>query len=289
MSNPNSTGARQAKRRKKLSQPGTLEDARALLWKALQRAEEVDTLPQGAAPKVLEFVELMERYRKSFNKGNLSQLTRELLAEIDFVGTARASAPTLASGDRKAKAVAHVIQSLENYEKREGPKASLLTYLNRLSLDTKSEEDEPQHHLGRVTMMTLHGSKGLEWKLVFMVGVEEDLLPHSGMQGELPNPEEERRLCYVGMTRARDRLVMTRASTRIKRGKEVPRTASRFLADIPEQLCEVVELAAIPVGPVTVKEKSFFANLREKLKTEKEPVNGSGSSSPAKPETGLDS
>jgi DNA helicase II / ATP-dependent DNA helicase PcrA len=244
------------------------------LWKALQRAEEVDTLPQGAAQKVVEFVELMERYRKSFNKGNLSALTRELLAEIDFVGTARASAPTLAAGDRKAKAVAHVIQSLENYEKREGPKASLLTYLNRLSLDTKSEEDEPQHHAGRVTMMTLHGSKGLEWKLVFMVGVEEDLLPHSGMQGELPNPEEERRLCYVGMTRARDRLVMTRASTRIKRGKEVPRTASRFLADIPEQLCEVVELAAIPVGPVTVKEKSFFANLRERLKTEKEPASG---------------
>jgi DNA helicase-2/ATP-dependent DNA helicase PcrA len=254
------------------------------LWMALERAAEIDTLPQGAAEKVLEFVELMARYRKAFNKGNLSHLTRELLKEIDFVGQARSNATTLAAGDRKAKAVAHVIQSLENYEKREGPKASLLTYLNRLSLDTKDEEDEPHHLAGRVTMMTLHGSKGLEWKLVFMVGVEEDLLPHSGMQGELPNPEEERRLCYVGMTRARERLVMTRATTRIKRGKEVPRTPSRFLADIPEQICEVIELAAIPVGPPTPKEQNFFSALRDRLKAEREAANpaGSGLDTPAR-------
>jgi DNA helicase-2/ATP-dependent DNA helicase PcrA len=241
------------------------------LWKAMERAAEIDTLPTGAAEKVLEFVSLIDRYRKAFNKGNLSHLTKELLKEIDFISAARAQAPTLASGDRKAKAVAHVIQSLEAYEKREGKKASLLTYLNRLSLDMKSDEDEPHHLSGRVTMMTYHGSKGLEWKLVFMVGVEEDLLPHSGMQGEAPNPEEERRLCYVGMTRARDRLVMTRAASRVKRGKEVPRTPSRFLSDIPEQLCEVVELAAIPVGPPSAKEQNFFASLRDRLKTAKGP------------------
>ncbi|MDP1821966.1 MAG: UvrD-helicase domain-containing protein [Archangium sp.] len=247
------------------------------LFEAMGRAAEVETLPKGAAEKLGEFVALIERYRKAFNKGNLSHLTRELLAEIQFIDSARASAPSLAAGDRKAKAVAHVIQSLEVYEKREGKKASLLTYLNRLSLDTKSDEEEPHHQAGRVTLMTLHGAKGLEWKLVFMVGVEEDLLPHSGMQGELPNPEEERRLCYVGMTRARDRLVMTRAATRIKRGKELARTPSRFLADIPEQLCDVVELAAIPVGPPTVKEQSFFSALRDRLKSEKEPVVAAGS------------
>ena len=247
------------------------------LWKALERADEIDTLPQGAAAKIAEFVALISRYRKGFDKGNLSALTRELLKEVDFIGNARAQAPSLAAGDRKSKAINQVVLSLEKYEKREGPKASLLTYLNRLSLDTKDEEDEHQHQSGRVTLMTLHGSKGLEWKLVFMVGLEEDLLPHSGMQGEPPNPEEERRLCYVGMTRARERLVMTRATTRIKRGKEMPRTPSRFLADIPEQLCEVIELDAIPVGPPTVKEQSFFANLRDRLKASKEGDKPAGS------------
>ncbi|PZR16632.1 MAG: DNA helicase UvrD [Archangium gephyra] len=238
------------------------------LWKALERSAEIDTLPHGAAEKVLGFVALMERYRGMFDKGNLSKVTSELLKEIDFMGNARANAPSLASGDRKAQAVKHVIQSLENYEKKEGPKASLLTYLNRLSLDTKDDEDEHQHLAGRVSMMTIHGSKGLEWKMVFVVGCEEDLLPHSGMQGEAPNPGEERRLCYVAMTRARDRLIMTRATTRVKRGKELPRTPSRFLGDIPEQLCEVIDMEAIPKGPPTPKEKNFFANLRERLKAE---------------------
>jgi DNA helicase-2/ATP-dependent DNA helicase PcrA len=246
------------------------------LWTALGRAAEVDTLPQGAAEKVAEFVALIERYRRAFNKGNLAAVTRELLGEIDFVGTARASAPSLAAGDRKAKAVAQVIDSLEAYEKREGPKASLLTYLNRLALDTRDEEDEPQHLAGRVTMMTLHGAKGLEWKLVFMVGLEEDLLPHSGMQGEPPNPQEERRLCYVGMTRARERLVMTRATQRIKRGREVPRTPSRFLADIPESLCEVIDIGAVPEGPPSEREQSFFASLRDRLKGAPAPPTSGG-------------
>lgn len=240
------------------------------LWEAMKRAAEIDTLPQGAAPKVSEFVALIDRYRRGFTKGKLSQVTRELLAEVDFVANARAQAATQASAERKGAAVSQVIESLEAYERREGQKASLLTYLNRLSLDAKSEEDEPKHIAGRVTLMTLHGAKGLEWRLVFMVGLEEDLLPHSGMQGEAPNPEEERRLCYVGMTRARERLVMTRAATRIRRGREVPRTPSRFLADIPEQLCEVIELGAAPVGPPTPKEQGFFASLRDRLKSEKE-------------------
>ena len=91
------------------------------LFEAMRRAAEVETLPKGAAEKLGEFVALIERYRKGFNKGNLAHLTRELLAEIQFVDSARASAPTLAAGDRKAKAVAHVIQSLEVYEKRDWP------------------------------------------------------------------------------------------------------------------------------------------------------------------------
>ncbi len=242
------------------------------LWQALGRIDEVPEVAESAKEKVRDFIALVERYRGSFSKGRLAEVTRELLQEIDFVGSARLHAASAASADRKAKAVAQVIDSLQAYEKREGPKAGLLTYLNRLALDTKDDDEDPAHTPGRVTLMTLHGAKGLEWRLVFLLGLEEDLLPHSGMQGELPNPEEERRLCYVGMTRAREKLVMTRASVRLKRGREVPRTPSRFLADVPEDLCEIIDLEAVPEGPPTVQEVNFFASLRERLKASAAPV-----------------
>jgi DNA helicase-2/ATP-dependent DNA helicase PcrA len=255
------------------------------LWKALAQAHEIPDVPQGAPEKVAEFLELVERYRKRFSKGNLAEVTRELFTEIDFVGAARSHAPSAASADRKAAAVGQVIDSLGAYERREGPKAGLLTYLNRLALDTKDEEDEAFRSIGRVTLMTLHGAKGLEWKLVFLMGLEEELLPHSGMQGELPNPEEERRLCYVGMTRARDQLVMSRATNRVRRGRDVPRTPSRFLQDIPEELCEIIDLDAIPAGPPTEKETNFFASLKERLKGQSTP--GTGGADPrARPQNG---
>jgi DNA helicase-2/ATP-dependent DNA helicase PcrA len=236
------------------------------LWEGLTRAEEAPDLPKGAAEHLGEFVAFIQRYRALLTRGNLASVTQALLDELDFVRLARAQATSLAAGDRKAKAVRQVVQSLEAFEKREGAKASLLTYLNRLSLDTRDEEDDPMPMAGRVTLMTLHAAKGLEWKLVFLIGLEEDLLPHSGMQGEPPNPEEERRLCYVGMTRARESLVMTRAVTRIRRGREVPRTPSRFLDDLPEDLCERIDLGAVPEGAPSAKEVNFFADLRAKLR-----------------------
>jgi DNA helicase-2/ATP-dependent DNA helicase PcrA len=235
------------------------------LWEVFKGAASVPGLPRGAPEKVAEFCALMERYRAQFSRGNLGQVTRELLKEIDFAAAARASTASAQAADRKVRAVDELIGSLDAFEQRNGTRAGLMEYLHRLSLDTREEEEEHQK-AAQVTLMTLHAAKGLEWKLVFLVGVEEDLLPHAGMQGEPPNPEEERRLAYVGMTRARERLVMTRAAARLKRGKLLPRTPSRFLADVPENLVDVVDLVGPPPGPPTGEEKKFFANLREKFK-----------------------
>jgi DNA helicase-2/ATP-dependent DNA helicase PcrA len=127
--------------------------------------------------------------------------------------------------------------------------------------------------------MTLHGAKGLEWRCVFLCGMEEGLLPHSGRgfddagaepraEGAL-NLEEERRLCYVGMTRARERLVLTRAAQRVKRGKPIPRTPSRFLEDVPAELLDVIDLEgpqqAAPKAVQEAKARSFFASMSDML------------------------
>ncbi|MFB1483045.1 ATP-dependent helicase [Corallococcus sp. RDP092CA] len=251
------------------------------LWTVMRRADTYEDLPPGAGGKVLEFVELVERYREAFAQTpRLSEATKMLLEEIGFREATRAKAPSGTAADKKLKGVDQVLTSLENFEKREGPKASLLTYLNRLSLDTRQEEEEIPGQNKRVTLMSLHASKGLEYRLVFFIGMEEDLMPHGGMQGEAQNLEEERRLCYVGITRAKEQLYLTRATTRVKRGKEVPRTPSRFLEDLPPEAIEVVDMDAPRQGPPDEKEKNFFANLKERFK--KPPAGGPGPGTPGR-------
>ncbi|MET0406009.1 MAG: UvrD-helicase domain-containing protein [Cystobacter sp.] len=243
------------------------------LWGAMERAEGYDDLPAGAGTKVKEFIQLVERYRESYEHGKLAQVTRQLLEEIGYKDDAKSLTTSQAAAERKLQSIDFVLNSLESFEKREGPKASLLTYLNRLSLDTRQEEEEVPGANKAVTLMTLHASKGLEYRVVFFVGMEEELMPHKGMQGEAQNLEEERRLCYVGITRAKEMLYLTRCAMRVKRGKEVPRTPSRFLEDIPAELVEVVDLDAPRKGPPTTEEKNFFANLKERFKA---PAPGGG-------------
>ena len=103
--------------------------------------------------------------------------------------------------------------------------------------------DKDEEPVPKVTLCTLHSSKGLEWPMVFIIGCEEGLVPHK--RGDSPrisdaiagDEEEERRLFYVGITRARDRLFLTRAETRVDRGRQLQRQSSRFLRELPEGLC----------------------------------------------------
>ena len=223
----------------------------------------VPGLTPGAAKAVTEFSELIRRTRARLRTEPLSRVTRALLEDIGFEAAARASTSSAAAADRRLQGVEGVLASLEQFERREGARSDLLTYLNRLSLDGREEEDGPTP--ARVALLTLHGAKGLEFRTVFLVGMEEGFLPHGGMQGEPQNLEEERRLCYVGITRARDELILTRAASRLRRGRDVPRTPSRFLADIPAEVLEVSDTTVPPPGPPTEAEQGFFRSLKARL------------------------
>jgi superfamily I DNA/RNA helicase len=113
-------------------------------------------------------------------------------------------------------------------------------FLNLMTLQAqdaeKDEEKKDKDAKNQVTLLTFHGAKGLEYPVVFMVGMEEGFLPHRRTLEELTDLGEERRLCYVGITRARDHLYLVRAKNRIRYGKPVPRTPSRFLEEIPKDL-----------------------------------------------------
>ncbi len=115
--------------------------------------------------------------------------------------------------------------------------------LARMALDAQEEEDgeDPSNDDNRVTLLTLHGAKGLEYPVVFLVGCEEGFMPHKRTIEEATDFSEERRLAYVGITRARDLLLLTRAKSRIRFGKPVPRLRSRFLDEIPKDLLLLVD------------------------------------------------
>ena len=120
-----------------------------------------------------------------------------------------------------------------------------MAFLHSLTLQMDEETEDPGNV---VTLSTLHGSKGLEFDVVYLIGCEEGLIPHSRTLNEratdaiVQDVEEERRLFYVGVTRARQRLELLRCKHRMMRGKPVPRTPSRFLSDIPADLVEEFEV-----------------------------------------------
>ena len=107
--------------------PDTARMLRHLDVLLTERADRYEDLPKGAAEKVKDFLALVERYRQSYEHGQLAAVTRKLLEEIGYKDDAKSLTSSQASADRKLKSIDHVINSLEAFEKREGPKASLLT------------------------------------------------------------------------------------------------------------------------------------------------------------------
>src|SRR5207253_8204228 len=123
------------------------------------------------------------------------------------------------------------------------PSAALTDYLDSLTLMTDLDRYESEKG---VTLMTLHAAKGLEFKVVFLAGMEEGILPHSQSLEESDDVEEERRLCYVGMTRAREQLYCLYALERRVHGQLRDQRPSAFVQEIPEQVKEEVRLRPSP-------------------------------------------
>jgi DNA helicase-2/ATP-dependent DNA helicase PcrA len=119
------------------------------------------------------------------------------------------------------------------------PEASLEEYLNMISL--VSDTDHMKGSGGAITMMTLHAAKGLEFPVVAMIGLEEGILPHGRARGNPTELEEERRLCFVGITRAQERLILSRAAYRMIRGLRERTILSPFLGEIPAEVVDVTD------------------------------------------------
>jgi len=140
--------------------------------------------------------------------------------------------------DTRAENVKELLSVTREFDARDSESRGLAGFLEEVTLatdvDLLDEEEEG------VTLMTLHAAKGLEFPVVFLVGMEEGLFPHARTLESEEELEEERRLCYVGITRAKEALYFTRARERLLYGEIVINEPSRFLADVPEDLCRNV-------------------------------------------------
>lgn len=207
---------------------------------------------KGAAAKGLSgLAECLRAWRVAMEEVPLDDLMRRILVDTGYLK------------DLQLEATPEAVARIENLEElmsqaarfrpemEEAPqdfvsaRVALPHFLSHVSLLT--DADVPEGERGGVMMMTLHSAKGLEFSYVFMVGMEEGLFPHMRSMGSTDEIEEERRLCYVGMTRAKKELFLTRTLLRNTYGELIPREPSRFLSEIPEEYVEELDETA-PAG-----------------------------------------
>ena len=226
------------------------------LWEAIERVDALDGISSPARDGCKELEKLVADMRKKMMIQRLpaSQIARELCDAIGLRKEIDGTSTNTNAAARRWGNVEGLFGILSRREARvqakgDDPTAErdLMGFLHSLTLQSDDEEQEPGN---MVTLSTLHGSKGLEFDVVFLIGCEEGLIPHQRtldvratdeVQGT-SDIEEERRLFYVGVTRAKQRLTMTRCKHRVSRGKPIPRTPCRFLSDIPEELLESFEV-----------------------------------------------
>ena len=210
------------------------------LWQVIRRARMIDGINAKAADALEKFASLIEEHKRWFRGGGrLASTAKDLFAAIGLEEELRRDPDSREKIERRIENVQEVVNALASYEERDG-KPTLSGFLEKIALLDRDEPgtDSKEKKLAKdaVVLMSLHSSKGLEFPHVFLPGFEEGFLPHKKTVSEGVDVDEERRLCYVGITRAREKLTILHADARKKYGKDEPRELSRFLAEIPEEL-----------------------------------------------------
>jgi DNA helicase-2/ATP-dependent DNA helicase PcrA len=201
------------------------------LWNVLPEAPGNGDLQHGVGERIDAFRKLIESFRARLGTEPLHALTTELVNTIDYRAELRRAYKETNEAEARWNSTEALINSIALYESR-NENASLLGFLEETALAGRDEEKEDEKQPHALTLMTLHSAKGLEFPHVYMVGMEEGILPHARSIGPGGTIEEERRLCYVGVTRAQATLTLSFAKARMKWGKARPSIPSRFLMEM---------------------------------------------------------
>ena len=224
------------------------------IWTRLERAINENLLPTRARTALTRFRDLIASLTVVAKNESGSVALAKMLDQTGYIAALR-DAGTEEAENRMGN-LQELVSAARDYEVREA-EATLAGFVDRLSLLSETDEENGAQD-ARVWLMTLHAAKGLEFPLVMIAGMEEGLFPHARSVDDEDELEEERRLCYVGMTRAQSRLVLTSAVRRRVFGEYQATTPSRFLFELPTNLVREVEPTSPPIqASATVSRRSY--------------------------------
>ncbi len=204
------------------------------MWEMLPHAGELAGLPATAVQAVGRFRALIERFRRQMKEQTPLDVVKTLIREIAYKDELARLYPDTNDQEARWASVEEVVNAVAGYSQR-ASKPTLAGFLQEVALTGNEDDQDKESKLERnaVALMTLHAAKGLEFPEVYMVGMEEGTLPHHRSVADAGAAvDEERRLCYVGVTRAQRRLTLTMALNRRKWGKSRPTLPSRFLYEL---------------------------------------------------------
>ena len=225
------------------------DSLKSSLWTSI---EQICAFPEDACPvapktkaALQEFLEVIEGNKSMLGGNGLSKKVRAMVDQIEYYDYLIGENQKSEKAARfKMMNVDSLIKSMEQWENNPANEdTSLYSYLNRITLLSRDDLEDGEQDKGKVNLMTVHASKGLEFPVVFIAGAEEGLMPHARAveEGGDQAVEEERRLFYVAVTRARDRLLISSCVNRRKMNATIQCEPSRFLDEIPEQLVKYHE------------------------------------------------
>lgn len=238
------------------------------LWKTMTQNP---SFVEKRTANITGFIQFIFSKQKEFKEKPLSMALKSLVDDLNFETYIEDSYDKFPKQkEKKLNELRMFLASTERFQKIFGKDATLRNFLEKVLLDDREKEKDENEFPDEVTLMTMHSSKGLEYKVVFLVGMEEDLLPHKRGLEDDHGVEEERRLLYVGITRAKERLFLTRCKKRNLFGKDSPKNTTRFLKMIPENLLEEQDRTTfghMSETEVTDYKKNFFNSLIDKIQT----------------------
>ena len=235
----------------------TIERAQAIaaaegrsLWEVVRHPRDWPEL-QKAAPRLGQFAELIEELQRLSGELDLPAFYEELVQRTGYA--VMLEQKNTVEDRTRLENVHELLSSIQNYLENAEDTPSLAGFLDEIALYTDLDAHDPSEDC--VVMMTMHSAKGLEFPVVFVVGVEEGIFPGIRAIGEPEEMEEERRLCYVAMTRAKEKLYMTCASQRMLFGRTNANRPSRFLGEIPPEYLE--RTGRLPYGERPEREEGW--------------------------------